>query len=111
MTTPTARAHATRATDETFDDEVLGAPVPVLVEFVARWCGPCRVMGPLVERLAEEQAGRLKVVTVDTDDSPGIARRYGIRGVPTVLAFRDGERVGSHTGTASKERLLALVAR
>jgi thioredoxin 1 len=107
----TARAHAIRANDETFDDEVLAAAVPVLVEFVARWCGPCRVMGPLVERLAEEQAGRVKVVMVDTDDSPGVARRYGIRGVPTVLAFKGGEKIGSHLGTASKEKLLALVAR
>jgi len=88
---------------------VLRAPVPVLVDFVARWCGPCRVMAPIVERLAAENADRLKVVTVDTDESPRIAQRYGVRAVPTVLVFRNGEKTASHLGTTTKEKLQGML--
>jgi thioredoxin 1 len=95
--------------DETFDHEVLRAEVPVLVDFVARWCAPCRVMAPVVERLAAENAGRIKVVTVDTDESPRIAQRYGIRAVPTMLVFRNGERTAAHLGTATKEKLMGML--
>ena len=102
--------HVTRVDDATFDEEVLKSQVPVLVDFVARWCGPCRVMAPIVERFAAEGAGRLKVVTVDTDESPGIAQRYGVRAVPTVLVFRNGAKTASHLGTATKEKLLGMVA-
>jgi len=102
--------HVTRVDDATFDEEVLKSQVPVLVDFIARWCGPCRVMAPIVERLAAEGGGRLKVVTVDTDESPGIAQRYGVRAVPTVLVFRNGEKTAGHLGTATKEKLLGLLA-
>ena len=95
--------------DETFDEEVLRASVPVLVDFGARWCGPCRALHPIVERLAAENAGRVKVVSVDTDASPRTAARYGVRAVPMVLVFRAGERTASHLGLASKDRLLALL--
>ena len=95
--------------DETFDREVLSSTVPVLVDFGATWCAPCRALHPIVERLAAEQAGRIKVVTLDTDDSPRTAQRYGVRAVPTVLVFRNGEKTASHLGVTSKERLLALL--
>jgi thioredoxin 1 len=108
---PTQPHAIDRVDDDTFDQEVLRARLPVLVDFVARWCGPCRVMAPIVERLAAENAGRFKVVTVDTDESPGIARRYGVRAVPTVLVFHDGEKTASHLGTATKEKLLGMLAR
>jgi thioredoxin 1 len=104
-------ASVTEVDDTSFDEEVLTAEVPVLVEFGARWCGPCRALTPIVERLATENAGRFKVVTVDTDDSPRIAERYGIRGVPTLLVFRNGEKTATHLGTASKQKLLELLAR
>jgi len=99
-----------RVDDATFDQEVLEAEVPVLVDFVARWCGPCRAMAPIVERLAAENAGRLKVVMVDTDESPGIAQRYGVRAVPTMLVFRGGQKTAAHLGTATKEKILSLLA-
>jgi thioredoxin 1 len=106
---PTQAHPILRVDDETFDHEVLEAQVPVLVDFVARWCGPCRVMAPVVERLAAENGDRLKVVTVDTDESPGIAHRYGVRAVPTVMVFLHGKKTASHLGTATKEKLLGMV--
>lgn len=95
--------------DATFDEEVLRATVPVLVDFGAPWCGPCRALHPIMQRIAAENAGRLKVVTLDTDASPRTAARYGVRAVPTVLVFRSGERTASNLGLTSKEKLLALL--
>ncbi|HEY1693157.1 MAG TPA: thioredoxin [Polyangiaceae bacterium] len=105
----TTKDHVLAVDDGSFDREVLAAEVPVLVDFGARWCGPCRALAPVVERLAAENAGRIKVVTVDTDDAPRTAERYGVRGVPTVLVFRGGRRTASHLGVTTKEKLLALV--
>lgn len=84
--------------DETFDAEVLRAGQPVLAEFWATWCGPCRRLAPYVEALASEYAGRLTVVTIDIDEAPVTARRYGIMSVPTVMTFRDGEATGALPG-------------
>jgi|SRR5580698_4382418 thioredoxin 1 len=95
--------------DDSFDEEVLAAEVPVLVDFGAPWCGPCKALAPIVARLATETAGRVKVVTMDTDASPRTAQRYGIRAVPTLLVFRNGERTSGHLGVASKEKLLELL--
>jgi thioredoxin 1 len=95
--------------DTTFEKEVLTAEVPVLVDFVAPWCGPCKALAPIVERVAAENAGRIKVVRVDTDESPKTAQRYGVRGVPTLLVFRGGEKTASHLGVTTKERVLQLL--
>jgi thioredoxin 1 len=97
------------ADDETFDAEVLASDLPVLVDFVGRWCGPCKAMAPVIERLAAEHAGRVKFVTVDTDASPQTARRYGVRGVPTVVVFRNGQKATAHLGATTREKLLALL--
>jgi thioredoxin 1 len=105
----TATTHVIPVDDASFEEEVLGAKVPVLVDFGAAWCGPCRALAPIVEKIAAEHAGRLKVVTVDTDESPRTAQRYGVRGVPMVMVFRDGEKTGAHLGMTSRERLLELV--
>ena len=102
-------ANVLEVDDISFETEVLGAEVPVLVDFVAPWCGACRVLAPILEGIATEYAGRVKVVTVDTDASPRTAQRYRIRAVPTVLVFRRGEKTASHLGVATKERLLALL--
>jgi thioredoxin 1 len=95
--------------DASFEAEVLGAELPVLVDVSARWCGPCKILKPIVDRLANENVGRFKVVEMDMDESPETAKRFGIRGVPTLLVFRDGQKVGAHLGVTSKEKLLALV--
>lgn len=98
------------ATDQTFDAEVLKADKPVLVDFTATWCGPCKALAPVVDKLADESAGKYKVVKVDIDDSPGTAQKYGIRGVPTVMAFHNGQVKGQHVGVTNKETLLRLVS-
>ena len=96
------------ADDGTFDEEVLRSSVPVLVDFGGKWCGPCKVLAPIVEKIAADHGGKLKVVAVDVDDSPAVARRYGIRGVPTVAVFKDGKESGKIVGVTSREKLLAL---
>jgi len=96
-------------TDTNFDQEVLKSSEPVLVDFTATWCGPCKMLAPIVEKLADESVGKYKVGKLDIDDAPSITQRYGIRGVPTVLVFKNGEKVGQHVGVTNKETLLKLL--
>ncbi|MFD8687194.1 thioredoxin [Streptomyces sp. NPDC059651] len=93
-------------TDTTFDAEVLAAGLPVLVEFTADWCGPCRQLAPVLGAIAGEEAGRLKVVQIDVDHNPETAARYAVLSTPTLLVFRDGEPVKSMVGVRPKRRLL-----
>jgi thioredoxin 1 len=92
-------------TDEQFQNEVLAADVPVLVDFWAPWCGPCRMVGPIVEELAGEYGERLKVTKINTDVSPMNASRLGIRGIPTLILFRDGQEVDRVVGALPKAAL------
>jgi thioredoxin 1 len=96
--------------DSGFEKEVLAAEVPVLVDFGARWCGPCKALAPIVGRVATETAGRVKIVTMDLEASPRTSERYGIRGVPTLLVFRNGEKTAQHIGATTKEKILELLA-
>jgi thioredoxin 1 len=109
--TMTANANVIEVDDDSFEKEVLAAEVPVLVDFGATWCGPCKALAPIVARVATETAGRVKVVTVDMDASPRTSQRYGIRGVPTLLVFRKGEKTAQHLGATTKEKVLELLAR
>ncbi|THA33647.1 thioredoxin [Streptomyces sp. A1277] len=92
-------------TDETFDTEVLGEGRPVLVEFTADWCGPCRQLAPVLGALAEEERERLRIVQIDVDRNPGITTRYGVLSMPTLMVFRAGEPVKSMVGARPKRRL------
>ena len=95
--------------DLNFDSEVLKSDQPVLVDFTATWCGPCKVLAPVVEQLADEFAGTYKVAKLDIDDAPNTAQKYGIRGVPTVMVFQGGERKGQHVGVTNRAGLVKLL--
>jgi thioredoxin 1 len=96
-------------TDETFEAEVLNSDKPVLVDFWAEWCGPCRMIAPSVKAIAEEYGDRLKVAKVDTDENPAVPGRYGIVGIPTVMLFKGGNVVERVTGAMPKDRIVAQI--
>ncbi len=96
-------------TDATFQDEVLHSKEPVLVDFWAPWCGPCRMIGPIVETLATEFEGQAKVAKLNIDDYPRLASRYGVHAVPTLLLFQDGRPVDQVVGVAPKEAIAAKI--
>ena len=99
-----------KVSQEDFDRTVLGAGAPVLVDFYADWCAPCRMVAPFVDDLAKEHAGRVLVGKVDTDRAPDVALRYGIRSIPTIIVFQDGAEVERSVGF-EPERLKSLLAR
>ena len=94
---------ALQITDASFDEVVLKSVKPVLVDFWATWCGPCRMLGPVIEELATEYEGRVVVGKVDVDNNQEFAAKYGVRNIPTVLVFKDGEVVGRQVGVAPKK--------
>ena len=93
------------ATDESFDDVAVNATIPVLVDLWAPWCGPCRTVSPALEALARSEAGRFKLVKVDVDRSPAVARRFEVQGIPTLIVLHDGKVVASRTGAAGEATL------
>jgi thioredoxin 1 len=97
-------------TDLTFADDVLAAERPVLVDFFAGWCGPCQALAPILEDIAAEQAGRVEVVQLDVDANPETTNRLGVRGLPTLVLFKNGQPVASQVGALPKGRLKAWLA-
>ncbi len=96
--------------DLNFDQEVLKSTVPVLVDFTATWCGPCKALAPIVDQVAAELEGKAIVGKLDIDESPITAGKYGVRGVPTVMVFKNGERAAQHVGLTTKQKLVDLVS-
>jgi thioredoxin 1 len=96
-------------TSENFDEVVLGSSKPFLVDFWAGWCGPCRAVSPIVEEIAEEKAAELAVGKLNIDEQGGIAQRYNVMSIPTLILFKDGEAAAVSVGAASKEELLKRI--
>jgi thioredoxin 1 len=95
--------------DENFQREVLGSERPFMLELGAQWCGPCKALDPIVERIADEHVGSLRVGKADVDRAPELARSLGIRGVPSVVVFKDGKELARRLGLASRDALMKLV--
>ena len=95
----------TAVTETTFEQEVLQSDKPVIVDFWAEWCGPCHAIAPVLDRIAEERDGELKVVKVNIDEEQGLAMRYGIASIPTVMLFKDGEPAAAAIGAQPKQAL------
>jgi thioredoxin len=100
-----------RLTDAAFDRVVADSPVPVLVDFYADWCGPCKMMAPVLDHAAREHTGRVLVAKVDTDANPELARKFRIASIPTLIAFRGGAEVARELGALPRTRLNALIER
>ncbi len=96
---------AVAVTDSSFEQDVLASDVPVLVDFWAPWCGPCRMVAPVVDEIAEQYEGKVKVVKLNTDENPNVASQYGIRSIPTLMIFKGGQRVDVVVGAVPKTTL------
>lgn len=98
-----------KITSGNFEEEVLKSEVPVLVDFFATWCGPCKMMSPVVEEIAKEMEGKAKVYKVDTDEEQELAVKYGIMSIPTFIVFKNGKIVSTAVGMRDKEELISLL--
>lgn len=96
-------------TDETFEENVLKAGGPVLVDYWAEWCGPCKMIAPVLEEIAEEYAGKLQIAKLNIDENPATPPKYGIRGIPTLMLFKAGNVEATKVGAVSKSQLSAFI--
>jgi len=94
-----------KVTDATFDEEVKNSDIPVVVDFWAEWCGPCKMIGPALEELSDEYAGKIKIAKVNVDENPNSPIALGVRGIPALFMFKDGQVVSNKTGAAPKSAL------
>jgi thioredoxin 1 len=103
-------ANVTELTDATFDEMIIGTDIPVLVDFTAAWCGPCKTIAPLLEELSEEQAGKVKIVKIDVDANPATAARFEVMSMPTLILFKDGQPERRLVGARPKRAILEGIA-
>jgi thioredoxin 1 len=101
--------HISYVTDESFEPEVLQAPMPVLVDYWAEWCGPCKMITPILEEIAKEYSGRLKIAKLNVDENQTTPPKYGIRGIPTLMLFKNGNVEATKVGALSKPQLTAFI--
>ncbi len=104
-----ASANVLTLNDSNFETEIKNSTVPVVVDFWAEWCGPCRMLGPILDQLADEQTGTLKVAKVNVDESPNLAAQFNVRAIPMMAFFKGGQLAGTVTGVQSKDALLKKV--
>ena len=96
-------------TDATFESEVLQSSIPVLLDFWAPWCGPCKMIAPILDQLAEEYDGKVKIAKMNVDENQAVPAQFGIRGIPTMIIFKDGKNVANKVGTLAKPQLEAFL--
>ena len=101
--------HIVHISDESFDEEVLQSERPVLIDYWAEWCGPCKMIAPVLDEIATEYSDRLKVVKLNIDDNPQTPPKYGIRGIPTLMVFKNGQVEATKVGAVSKAQLIAFL--
>jgi thioredoxin 1 len=101
--------HIIHITDSTFEDEVLKSDTPVMVDYWAEWCGPCRAIAPVLEEIANEYSGKLKVAKLDVDENQATPQKYAVRGIPTLMIFKNGNIIGTKVGQLSKSQLSAFI--
>lgn len=101
--------HVSATSDQSFEQDVLNSDVPVLVDFWAEWCGPCRMIAPILDQVAGELDGKLKVVKLNVDENPETMKKFSVRGIPTLILFKDGKAADTQVGAVHKEQLLSFV--
>ncbi|HMK68537.1 MAG TPA: thioredoxin TrxA [Stellaceae bacterium] len=99
----------TKITDATFEKDVLRAPGPVLVDFWAEWCGPCKMIAPFLEDISKEMAGRVTIAKINIDENPGTPSKYGVNGIPTLILFKNGQVAATKIGALPKSKLMEWV--